>query len=75
TAVFQAVVPAPMGPPVAVWTAGGWDLVSRTANGTAVLGLMPVVPMTLISAGVLGVVSLLTQPPSAATVGRYFGKR
>lgn len=72
TALFQSVVPAPMGPPVTVWKLAGWDVLSRTANGTAVLGLMPVVPMTLISAAVLVVFSLATRPPSAATVRRYF---
>jgi solute:Na+ symporter, SSS family len=74
-AVFQSVVPAPMGPPVAVWKIGAWDVVSRTPNGTAVLGLMPVVPMTLLSALILAVVSLLTPPPSENTVQRYFAKR
>lgn len=73
-AVFQTIVPAPAGPPVAIWQAGGLDLVSRTANGTAVLGLMPVVPMTLISALVLVTVSLATPPPSKTTVQRYFPK-
>jgi hypothetical protein len=29
------------------------------------------VPMTLVSCGVMVVVSLLTRPPSAATIARY----
>ena len=62
----------PAGPPVAVWRAGGLDLLARTANGTSVLGLMPVVPMTLISALLMVVVSLATPPPSEPTLRRYF---
>jgi SSS family solute:Na+ symporter len=71
-AVFQSFVPPPLGPPVAVWTLGGWDVLSRTANGTAVLGLMPVVPMTLISAVLVIFVSLATTPPAESTLRRYF---
>ena len=33
---------------------------------------MPVVPMTLISCALMVVVSLLTRPPSAATIARYY---
>jgi hypothetical protein len=32
---------------------------------------MPVVPMTVISGGLMVIVSLITPPPSAATVARY----
>src|SRR6266566_7537844 len=72
-AVFQSLVPAPApGPPTVVWAAGGVDILSRTAGGTAILGLMPVVPMALISTLLMIVVSLLTARPSAAAVGRYF---
>lgn len=72
TALFQNLVPPPPGPPVTILTLGGLDLLTRTPNGTAVLGLMPVVPMTLISVLLMAVVSLLTEKPSAATVRRYF---
>jgi hypothetical protein len=34
-------------------------------------GLLPVVPMTLISGALMMVVSLLTPPPSPATIQRY----
>jgi hypothetical protein len=34
--------------------------------------LMPVVPMTLISCGLLFVVSLMTRPPAADTIARYY---
>src|SRR5262249_26208268 len=46
-AVFQYVVPAPAGTPVVMWSIGGIEVLSRTAGGTAVFGLMPVVPMTI----------------------------
>lgn len=72
TAVFQAMVPAPAGPPVTVWKAGGIDLLIRTANGTSIAGLLPVVPMTLISIFLMWSVSLMTSGPSKATVSRYF---
>jgi SSS family solute:Na+ symporter len=74
-AVFQALVPAPApGPPVVVWAPGGIEILTRTAGGTAILGLMPVVPMALISALLMIVVSLLTAKPSAAAIGRYFAQ-
>ncbi|MDX1983115.1 MAG: sodium:solute symporter family protein [Bryobacteraceae bacterium] len=71
-AVFQNMVPAPPGPPVTLWRAGGFDLLTRTPNGTTMLGLLPVVPMTLISGLLMVVVSLLTPKPSAQTLSRYF---
>jgi solute:Na+ symporter, SSS family len=72
-AMFQAAVPAPApGPPVVVWKALGMDALARTAGGTTIFGFLPVVPMVLISALLMVVVSLLTPKPSAATVARYF---
>jgi SSS family solute:Na+ symporter len=71
-AVLQYVVPAPAGPPVVMWSIGGIEVLSRTAGGTAVFGLMPVVPMTIISALLLILVSLLTARPGQATIQRYF---
>jgi SSS family solute:Na+ symporter len=73
-AVFQAVVPAPAGPPQVVFSAFGLELLSRTAAGTAVLGLLPVVPMVLVSAILMWAVSALTAKPSAATLARYFDR-
>jgi SSS family solute:Na+ symporter len=67
-AVFQAVVTTPG----VWWSAGGVDVITRTPAGTMVFGLLPVVPMTLISAGLMIVVSAVTRGPSAATVARYF---
>jgi len=72
-AVFQYVVPAPApGPAVVAWSFGGIEVLSRTAGGTAVFGLMPVVPMTIISAVLIVVVSLLSRQPGAVTLSRYF---
>ena len=72
-AAFQAVVP-PTAPAAAVsyWTVAGVDVITRTPGGTDVLGFMPVVPMTIVSALLMVVVSWLTPGPSEATLGRYF---
>jgi len=56
---------------VAVWTALAVVYTWRVPGGLAWFGLMPVVPMTLVSCWVMVVVSLLTRPPSAATIARY----
>jgi len=72
-AVFQYVVPTPApGPPVVAWSVAGVEVLSRTAGGTSVLGLMPVVPMTIVSALLMIVVSYVTAKPSTATITRYF---
>jgi len=71
-AVFQDLVPAPAGPPVVVWSWGGFDALTRTPGGTAIFGFMPVVPITLVCALAMGVVSLLTPKPSPETLARYF---
>jgi len=72
-AVFQAVVPAPApGPPTVIWSLGSAEVLSRTPGGTAVFGFMPVVPMVLVSALLMLVVSLITRKPQAATLERYF---
>ena len=73
-AILQSAVPAPgPGVSVGVLSLGGVDLVSRVASGTTVLGLLPVVPMTLISALLMFVVSSLTplSRPAPATLIRY----
>ncbi|MGI8784106.1 MAG: sodium:solute symporter family protein [Acidobacteriota bacterium] len=75
-AAFQHIVPAPApGPPVAVWSLGGLDVLSRTPGGTAVFGFMPVVPMVLMSALLMIVVSALTRKPSPATLEKYFRRQ
>ncbi|HYJ88966.1 MAG TPA: sodium:solute symporter family protein [Pyrinomonadaceae bacterium] len=72
-AVFQQVVPAPApGPSLVYWSLGGTEIISRTPGGTAVYGFMPVVPMVIISALLMFVVSKLTAKPKAATVKKYF---
>lgn len=67
-AVFQSLVSTPQ----VVWAIGGVEVLARTPGGTAVFGLLPVVPMTIISALLMIIVSWLTARPSAATVRRYF---
>lgn len=73
-AVFQAIVPASApGPPTVVWAPGGVEILTRTPGGTAVYGFMPVVPMVIVSALLMIVVSMLTRKPEASTLARYFG--
>jgi Na+/proline symporter len=77
-AVFQSVVPAPPpGAEVVAWSMGGMPVVSRIAAGTTVMGLLPVVPMTIGSALVMILVSKLTSGarPADATLARYFPDR
>ncbi len=62
-AVLQTIVPAP--PPGAVVPSGplgGTDVITRAAPGAMVLGLLPVVPMTLVSALLMVVVSRAHAP-------------
>jgi len=72
-AVFQSAVPAPApGPPMVMWSVAGTEVLSRTPGGTAVFGFMPVVPMVLVSALLMIVVSMLTPKPKQSTLARYF---
>jgi solute:Na+ symporter, SSS family len=74
-AYFQQTTPAPPpGPPSVIWSAGGTDILARTPTGTSVFGFMPVVPMVLVSALLMVLVSLATRKPSDATVAKYFSK-
>ena len=59
-------------PPVVVWSLGGLEVLARTPGGTAVFGFMPVVPMVIVSALLMIVVSMLTAKPSPATLRKYF---
>jgi SSS family solute:Na+ symporter len=73
-AMLQSLVPAPPpGVTVPVWSIGDLDVIARVAAGTTVLGFLPVVPMTLMSALLMVVVSRATAAsvPSAATLARY----
>ena len=56
---------------VALWVAFAVLYTAGTPGALAWFGLMPVVPMTIIAALLMIVVSLVTRPPSAATVQRY----
>jgi sodium/proline symporter len=67
-AIFQWAVPNPG----VVISVAGWELLARTPTGTSILGLMPVMPVTLISAALMAIVSKLTRKPSRATIERYF---
>ena len=74
-AVIQQSIPAPPpGSAVPVWSALGVDIITRAPQGALVLGFLPVVPMTLISALLMWMVSLVTAraKPSVATMARYF---
>jgi SSS family solute:Na+ symporter len=74
-AVFQSVVPAPApGPATVYWAVGGTEVITRTPGGTAVFGFMPVVPMVLVSALLMFVVSLATAKPKQSTLARYFSR-
>jgi SSS family solute:Na+ symporter len=68
-AVFQSLVPPQTSP---FWSIGGVDVLARGPAGATVFGFLPVVPMTIISAVLMVVVSLMTRGPSRATVARYF---
>ncbi len=69
-AVFQSVVTTPK----VVWSLGGVEVLARTQGGTAVFGLLPVVPMVIVSALLMVAVSLMTRKPSEKTISRYFPK-
>jgi solute:Na+ symporter, SSS family len=72
-AIFQNLVPAPApGPPLVVWRIAGLEALTRTPGGTAVFGLLPVVPMVVGSAALMFAASLATRPPGAVTLRRYF---
>jgi hypothetical protein len=63
---------------VPVWSAFGTEVVTRAVQGTLVFGMLPVVPMTLVSGLLMVVVSKATAAarPSAGTLARYsFEKR
>ena len=66
--------------PGTVWAlgegAGAISILKRTPAGIVFYeGLLPVVPLTIASAVALAVVSLVTRPPSASTIERFFEVR
>jgi len=54
-----------------LWVAAAVVYTARVPGALAWFGLLPVVPMTLISATLMAMVSLATPPPSAKTLARY----
>ena len=56
---------------VTAWTAFAVIYTAQTPGALAWRGLMPVVPITLVAGALMIVVSLLTRPPSRATLARY----
>jgi SSS family solute:Na+ symporter len=73
-AAIQTIIPAPPpSAPVTVWALGGVEIITRAASGALVMGFLPVVPMTIISALLMVVVSLLTpgSRPGPADLARY----
>ncbi len=65
------IAPKPGQPPVAIFPALG-NLFLRTTGNVTVYGFLPVVPMVLGSALLVGLVSLLTRPPSRADARALF---
>jgi SSS family solute:Na+ symporter len=69
TAWLESAYPAPG----AIWSLGGVPLLSRSPGGIVLYrGILPVVPLTLLSALAIVAVSLVTRPPSRSTIERYF---
>jgi SSS family solute:Na+ symporter len=66
-----AIAPAPGEPAVPIVPALG-DLFLRTRGGVTVYGYLPVVPMVAGSALLVWLGSILSPPPSRATIDRYF---
>ena len=61
-AVIQNTIAAPPpGSEITVWAMGDQRIITRGATGTFVLGILPVVPMTLVSGMLMIVVSLVTK--------------
>jgi SSS family solute:Na+ symporter len=56
---------------VTVWVAAAVIYTARVPGALAWFGLMPVVPMTLISCALMIGVSLATRPPAPSTLARY----
>jgi SSS family solute:Na+ symporter len=72
--ISDGTAPKPGQPPLLIYPALG-HLFERTPGAVTVYGMLPVVPMVLGSALVMLLGSLLTRPPSQATIEKYFGRR
>jgi len=76
-AAVQTTIPAPpAGTEIPVWSPGGTPVITRAAAGMMVAGFLPVVPMTVVSALMMVVVSALTPVarPGPTTLARYFAQ-
>jgi SSS family solute:Na+ symporter len=71
--IQQTIPPPPPGIAVPVWSAFGADIITRAAQGALVGGMLPVVPMTVVSVLLMVIVSALTPGarPAEATLARY----
>jgi Na+/proline symporter len=69
--ISDGTAPGPGKPPVLIFPALG-HMFERTIVNVTVYGFLPVVPMVLGSAVCMIIVSLLTTPPSAETIAKYF---
>jgi solute:Na+ symporter, SSS family len=71
--IQQTIPPPPPGLVVPVWSAFGTDIITRAAQGAMVGGMLPVVPMTIVSVLLMLIVSALTPGarPAEATLARY----
>lgn len=67
----DAIAPKPGELPVPIFPSLG-HLFERTTAAVTCYGFLPVVPMVIGSAVLMTVVSLLTPPPSRATIDKYF---
>jgi Na+/proline symporter len=56
---------------VTVWVAAAVIYTARVPGALAWFGLLPVVPMTIISCALMVIVSLVTPQPSSRTLARY----
>lgn len=65
------IAPRPGQPPVPIFPALG-DLFLRSPSNVLVFGYLPVLPMVLGSAFFMIVISLVTRPPGAQTLEKYF---
>jgi solute:Na+ symporter, SSS family len=71
-AAIQTNVPPPAGPPTVLWAPGEVPVLSRAAAGLLVFNLLPVVPLTVGSALLMWIVSMVTPAPGPRTLARYF---
>jgi SSS family solute:Na+ symporter len=69
--ISDGAAPRPGQPPVLIFPELG-HLFERTPGAVTVFGFLPVVPMVFGSALLMILVSLMTRPPSQATIDKYF---